>query len=328
MKNYINSSKITLISSLITAIAAVAILVMPGMAMAGYGSYGNGNGNGNYTIGHNNNNGGNGGHNSGSSYYYNHNNASYYPVTHSAPVVVNTTPTVININNNTEPEYYSQPIVYDQPVMYSQPIVYSTPTYAYAPSYTPSYAPTYYQDYNVTTPIEVSCSANASFAPVGTMVLWTASVSGGSGYYTYAWSGSDQIYGSLSSADVSYNTSGQKYAAVSVYSNGQTVTVNCSNIVTVGVPTYTNGNPPVTTNTVVKQDNHPVTRTVYIHDNASTNVSSGKNINTNDNAGNPNGLSANSLFSLSNIPWGWVAVLIILVLFGTVLYLLFNKHKI
>jgi hypothetical protein len=31
---------------------------------------------------------------------------------------------------------------------------------------------------------------------------------------------------------------------------------------------------------------------------------------------------------LSNIPWGWVAVLIILVLFGTVLYLLFNKHKI
>jgi Mg2+ and Co2+ transporter CorA len=34
------------------------------------------------------------------------------------------------------------------------------------------------------------------------------------------------------------------------------------------------------------------------------------------------------LFSLQNIPWGWVAILIILVLFATVLYLLFNKEKI
>ena len=39
-------------------------------------------------------------------------------------------------------------------------------------------------------------------------------------------------------------------------------------------------------------------------------------------------LSAASVFSLGNVPWGWVAVLVILVLFATVLYLLFNRTKI
>jgi hypothetical protein len=43
---------------------------------------------------------------------------------------------------------------------------------------------------------------------------------------------------------------------------------------------------------------------------------------------NPNGLSAAALFSLKNVPWGWVAILIILVLFATVVYLIFNRPKI
>jgi hypothetical protein len=208
-------------------------------------------------------------------------------------------------------------------VVYSQPIAYSTPNYEYGTNYSygTSYAPTYYQDYNVVEPMNVSCSANASFAPVGSMVLWTASVSGGNGYYTYQWSGSDQIYGSNSSTDVSYNTPGQKYAAVTVYSDGQSLTVNCSNIVTVGVPTHTNGNTlsaPATPAPVV----HYVTRTI-VRSSAPVAVSTVTSVATSTNT-----LAANSLFSLSNIPWGWVAVLIILVLFGTVLYLLFNKHKI
>ena len=235
------------------------------------------------------------------------------------------------------------------------------------------------------------------------MVLWTAAVSGGNGYYTYQWSGSDQIYGSNSSTNVSYNTPGQKYAAVTVYSDGQSLTVNCSNIVTVGVQNYTNGNPssnsngltvgcaadaktvaigaPVTwsveaTNngnddggyryswtgtdglsgsqtsvstayettgnksasvTVTSSNGQTVTQAC---DSSVTVVNSGTYINnpigrantrtnlaSNANSNNSS-LFAGSLFSLANIPWGWVAVLIILVLFGTVLYLLFNKHKI
>jgi Mg2+ and Co2+ transporter CorA len=31
---------------------------------------------------------------------------------------------------------------------------------------------------------------------------------------------------------------------------------------------------------------------------------------------------------LKNVPWGWVAILIILVLFATVVYLIFNRPKI
>ena len=42
---------------------------------------------------------------------------------------------------------------------------------------------------------------------------------------------------------------------------------------------------------------------------------------------NGNALSAASLFSLANIPWGWVSILVILLLFATVLYLIFNKSK-
>ena len=38
--------------------------------------------------------------------------------------------------------------------------------------------------------------------------------------------------------------------------------------------------------------------------------------------------SAAALFSLKNVPWGWVAILVILVLFATVVYLIFNRPKI
>ncbi len=37
---------------------------------------------------------------------------------------------------------------------------------------------------------------------------------------------------------------------------------------------------------------------------------------------------AASFFSLASIAWGWVALLIILVLFITVIYLIMNRHKI
>jgi hypothetical protein len=41
-----------------------------------------------------------------------------------------------------------------------------------------------------------------------------------------------------------------------------------------------------------------------------------------------NNLSAAALFSLQYVPWGLVAVLVIIILFITVLYLIFNRKKI
>lgn len=305
MKNYVKNSRITIISSLIMSLIGLAILTVPTLAMAsGYSGYngGYGYGNGGY---------GNYGGYSGGSYPHPVGPISrpvtyptYYPVNVPTPVITPVVEPVIEPVYT--PVYTQEPVYYSSPTYYSQP--YSEPiSYNYPAPYEPSYA---YSE-----PLTVSCSANVSFAPVGSMVLWTASVSGGTGYYTYAWTGSDQIYGSLSSADVAYNTPGQKYAAVSVYSDGQTVTVNCSNIVTVGAKDYTNGNAPVTLaapKPVVKY----ITHTVIVRAAAPAVTSA------------PTTVSASSPFSLANIPWGWVAVLVILVLFGTVLYLLFNKHKI
>jgi hypothetical protein len=53
-------------------------------------------------------------------------------------------------------------------------------------------------------------------------------VYGGNGLYTYSWSGTDGLYGYNSSAYMTYNTPGTKYAYMTVYSNGQSVTRTCS----------------------------------------------------------------------------------------------------
>jgi hypothetical protein len=38
--------------------------------------------------------------------------------------------------------------------------------------------------------------------------------------------------------------------------------------------------------------------------------------------------TASTLLTLNNVPWGWVAIIIILILFFTVMYLLFNDKKV
>ena len=42
---------------------------------------------------------------------------------------------------------------------------------------------------------------------------------------------------------------------------------------------------------------------------------------------NPNSLSAAALLGLGSIPWGWIAILIIIILGVSVFYLLFNRHN-
>lgn len=326
---------------------------------------------------------------------------SYSRTTYVAPSPVYVTPTVVYAQPN--------PVVYvNQPVIYSQP-VYSTPVY--------------YQT------LSVSCSANTTYSSNGS-VTWTAYVSGGNGYYNYSWSGSDGISGYGQTINVNYSTAGQKYASVTVNSNGQTLTQSCSNTVNVSLPNYviyqptvyqqtyqpvvqqnyviaSNNNSgldigcyadpanskvdqPITWNVEVKGGVGPYTYswtgsegltgtqstiikyyatagtksaivTVMSADgktgvracsNTLTVTSSYKAVakaatvkTVSAPVANAAGtatqitpvvtlapaataMTAASLFSLQNVPWGWVAILIIAVLFFTVLYLLFNKTKI
>ena len=331
---------------------------------------------------------------------------------YNAPIYT-TTPVVV-----TRPVYVSQPVYVEQPVIVQQPIYVQKPIIISQPVIE---QPVYVR---VNSPLSVSCSANTTSTSNG-VVTWTAYPSGGNGYYDYAWSGTD-IYsgGGDQTLRISYSTSGQKYASVTLRSNGQSITRNCSNSVSVSLPYYvsyqqpvyqvvsqptyvvaSNNNSgldigcysdpantkidqPVTWNVEVKGSLAPYTYswtgseglsgttasvikyygtsgsksaivTVTSADGktavnacinsltiASAKVAVAKKTTTVAKTApvvvaaastptpvvelpaNNNSLTAASLFSLQNVPWGWVAVLVILILFFTVIYLLFNKQKI
>jgi hypothetical protein len=88
------------------------------------------------------------------------------------------------------------------------------------------------------------CSANTQNVAVGQPVTWTVTPTGGTGSYSYTWSG-ESIYGTNGqTVSATYNTPGYKTASVNVYSNGQSITATCStNIGQYGTPisgVYTN----------------------------------------------------------------------------------------
>ncbi len=186
-----------------------------------------------------------------------------------------------------------------------------------------NYNNNYYNNYN--SPLYISCRPNVIFAPVETTVVWNAYASGGNGYYTYRWNGSDYLQGYNSSLAVVYHSPGPKTASITITSGNQTITQVCLNNVTIGVPTqaYYNNTytPPPVVKYITKKTVPPKTETVVKTE--SKPIVENKSAVTQDSA-----LSAASLFSLRNVPWGWVAVLVILVLFATVLYLIFNRNKI
>jgi ribosomal protein S28E/S33 len=251
-----------------------------------------------------------------------------------------------------------------------------------------------YQYYgnNYNYPLSVSCSANVNSAAVGNSVRWNAYASGGNGSYRYSWNGTDGISGSSQSAYRSYNNPGIKYASVTVWSDGQSVTQSCSGSVNVGGYYYNTGvtnnagldiacysdprtvtvNQPATWITEVTGGVAPYTYTWSGTDDLSGSGSSvikyygttgnktavinvksadGRSesracstsitvrststgggtvapTNVDNDEDSDNGLSAAALFSLKNVPWGWVAILVILVLFGTIVYLIYNRPKI
>lgn len=272
--------------------------------------------------------------------------------------------------------------------------VYNSANYVPVPVY-PNYG---YSNYQYS-PLAASCVANTTYVPIGSTVTWTATATGGNGYYQYSWTGTDGIYGQGQSIAYNYGVPGTKYASVTVYSNGQTLTQSCSNIVNAVVaggvaynrnypnqdaldiacyadPNSAAINQPVNWTAEVSRGAGQYTYSWSGSDNLSGNQQSaikfystsglkiavvsvtsadGKSgthacsmtVRGAGSAGsgavvapaqpqpaapaqpqvNQN-LSAASVFSLGNIPWGWVAVLVILILFATVMYLLFNKPKI
>ncbi|MGC9605197.1 MAG: PKD domain-containing protein [Minisyncoccia bacterium] len=196
------------------------------------------------------------------------------------------------------PDYYQYPTSYSYPTTY-----YQQPTQIYAYQ-TPSYPYYTNNQYTVTgqsnnsNELNISCSAEPSASAVGQPVTWTATVTGGAAPYTYSWSGSDGISGSQGSVTKYYDSAGEKTAIVMVTSaNGLTSTHPCDNTLTVqggGQGAYL----PQTGAAAPSQT--PVEN------------------------GNPNAAAA----ALSNVPWGWLASLIILVLLGTMAYLLFERQKV
>ena len=259
-------------------------------------------------------------------------------------------------------------------------------------NYYPQY-PNYPQSY----PISVSCSVSPSFIQTGGTATWTAYATGGNGYFTYSWSGTEGLYGSGQSIYNRYYNAGTKYGTVTVRSGNQTITRSCGNALTVGTA-YISGYPIYNQYPVINNDlsvgcyadpvnpriNQPITWTVevtggqapYVYswtgseglsgsqssiikyygttgeksaiisitsaDGKSTSRACGQSVSVRPAAStvqpapavpvvdtsDDNSLTAASLFSLKNVPWGLVAILVILILFATVLYLLFNREKI
>lgn len=153
--------------------------------------------------------------------------------------------------------------------------------------------------------IQIACFADTTTAKVGVPVTWDVEATGSGENFTYAWTGSDGLSGNQASLITTYVTTGRKSAVVTVTSaNGKSQSKACGNTVNV-TGTYK-------ANTVAKTPAKPAAPAVPVVTPPAPD----------------NSLSAATLFSLEYVPWGLVAVLVILILFITVLYLLFNKKKI
>ncbi|MES2314359.1 MAG: hypothetical protein V4524_00265 [Patescibacteria group bacterium] len=170
--------------------------------------------------------------------------------------------------------------------------------------YNYNYQSTYYNYNNAygsnNSGLNIGCYSDPQTASVNQPITWSVEVTGGVGPYTYSWSGTDGLSGSAISVVKYYNSRGEKSAIVSVTSaDGKTGTHACSNTLNVRSPggAVTKPVTPAPTQTAPANDQN-------------------------------NGQSAAALFSLQSIPWGWVAILIILVLFATIMYLIFNRPKI
>lgn len=72
------------------------------------------------------------------------------------------------------------------------------------------------------------CQASPSSVETGDQVRWTAYPSGGTGNYSYDWSGTNSLNGSGKTVYKTYSSTGSKDATVRITSDGQTITRDCS----------------------------------------------------------------------------------------------------
>lgn len=151
--------------------------------------------------------------------------------------------------------------------------------------------------------IKIACFADKAVTKVGVPVTWAVEAVGAGDNFTYAWTGSDGLSGNQSSVITTYTSTGLKSAVVTATSaNGKSQSKACGNTVSV--------QSSYTSSSVVKAPAKPTPP-----------PASAPTIEKND-------ISAAALFSLQYVPWGLVAVLVIIILFVTVLYLIFNRKKI
>ena len=151
--------------------------------------------------------------------------------------------------------------------------------------------------YNTSTSgFQIACYPDKTSVRIGTPVTWAVEAVGGSGNYSYSWIGTNGLSGNNLSVMTTYGSAGTKSATVTVTdSNGRTASQACGS-------------------------------TVYVQGASSNGGTTVKTDNSNDDS--ENDYSAAALFSVKNIPWGWVMVLVILVLVGAVIYLIFNRNKV
>ena len=208
---------------------------------------------------------------------------------------------------------------------------YNYNNYDYNNNYNNNYNYNYNNNYNI--PLTVSCSVNTPFAPIGTRVSWIALPSGGNGNYSFSWSGNDSVYGYNRTLDIFYNSPGVKNATVTVRSGNQSISRVCSNSITIGAPInpyynnqyqnqYPTYNPPVVTTPVVSA---PKTIIKYVEVPAKKTATTEVTKKVTEKKTNS---QVASLSTYADVPWGWVAVMIIIVLLSMIMYLVFNSKKI
>ena len=87
---------------------------------------------------------------------------------------------------------------------------------------------------NPSTPaVSGSCSASPASIQTGESTTWSASPSGGTGSYSYSWSGTDSLSGSTQNVGKTYITSGNKTGSVTITSGADNININCSTTVVV-----------------------------------------------------------------------------------------------
>lgn len=82
--------------------------------------------------------------------------------------------------------------------------------------------------------LTANCSVTPGSAAIGATATWSVQASGGTGQFTYSWTGTDGLTGNTSSVQRSYSSTGTKEATVTVTSGAETISRTCSMTITSG----------------------------------------------------------------------------------------------